>query len=225
MKQLALIGALAAALSTAHAAQPAIAFTATPGSFLDGNTRMIGWQFTVPQAVNVTALGWFDLGQDGLARAHEVGIWDSATQSLVASVVVQQGSVATLEGFFRWADLAAPVALLPGVSYRIAGLDIGAGGDAHVWDAAIGGYSAHVSGLVVDSAVQLGGAGSAIGGLASGFSYPAGQIGDARAGLFGPNLAVAVVPEPSVAALLLAGSALLAWRRQGRARSRAASVR
>lgn len=214
MKTFALIGLLAAALSTAHAAQPAVAFTSTPGSFLDGNTRMLGWQFSVPQAVNVTALGWFDWGQDGLNRAHEVGIWDSATQGLVASAVVAQGSAATLDGFFRWVDLAAPVTLQPGVSYRIAGLDIGAGGDPHVWDNAIGGFSAQVSGLTVSSALQLGAAGTAIGGVTSDFSYPGGQIGDARAALFGPNMVLSAVPEPATGLLLLLGGmALLARRR------------
>jgi Domain of unknown function (DUF4082) len=213
MKRLALIGLLAAALSTAQAAQPAINFTVTPGSFLDGNTRMLGWQFSVPQAVNVTALGWFDWGQDGLNRAHEVGIWDSATQGLLASVVVAQGNIATLDGLFRWADLAAPVTLQPGVSYRIAGLDIGAGGDPHVWDNPIGGFSAHVSGLTVSSAMELGAAGTAIGGVTSAFSYPLGQIGDARAALFGPNMVLSAVPEPATALLLMGGMALLARRR------------
>jgi Domain of unknown function (DUF4082)/PEP-CTERM motif len=213
MKRLALIGLLAAALSTAQAAQPAIDFTATPGSFLDGNTRMLGWQFSVPQAVQVTALGWFDWGQDGLNRSHEVGIWDSATQGLLASVVVAQGNTATLDGFFRWADLAAPLLLQPGVSYRIAGLDIGAGGDPHVWDNPIGGFSGHVNGLTVSSAVQMGAAGTAIGGVASSFSYPSGQIGDARAALFGPNMVLSAVPEPATALLLMGGLALLARRR------------
>lgn len=215
MKQLVVIGALAALFCSAQAAQPAVSFTATTGSFLDGNTRMLGWQFTVPQAVNITALGWFDWGQDGLARDHEVGIWDSAGQSLVASAVVPSGGAAVLDGYFRWVDLVAPVALQPGVSYRIAGLDIGAGGDPHVWDNPISGFSAQVSGLSVNSAVQLGAAGTAIGGLASTFGFPSGQIGDARAALFGPNLAVSAVPEPPAAWLLLGGAAMLAGRRRG----------
>jgi len=201
--------ALAASLSTAQAAQPAVEFTGTNSAFLDGNTRMIGWQFSVPAALQVTALGWFDWNLDGLARSHEIGIWESSTQTLVASLTVPAGTVAKLDGHFRWIDLATPVTLLPGTGYRIAGLDIGAGGDPHVWDNNIGLFNAQVNGLTVNAAVQLGSPGTALGGTALSFSFPGGPIGDARAALLGPNLAVTAVPEPGATLMLLCGWALL----------------
>jgi hypothetical protein len=213
------LGALASAAPGAAQAQAALSFSSHSGSFLDGNTRMIGWQFSVPAAVNVAALGWFDLGQDGLNRAHQVGVWDTATQALLASAWVPAGTAGVLLDQFRWIDLDAPLALQPGVTYRIAGLDIGNGGDAHVWDANIG-FGVAVSGFAVNPALTLGPAGTATGGLASGFTYPASTIGDARRALIGPNLsfsAVSPVPEPATWALMLSGvAALLVRRRQTR---------
>ena len=193
---------------------PAISFTGTNGSFLDGNSRMIGWQFSVTDAVQVTVLGWFDRDGDGLNRAHEVGIWEVASQSLVARATVLQGTASTLDASFRWAGLDAPVGLQAGTSYRIAGLDVGAGGDAHVWDAFLGGFSAHVNGFAALAQVQLS-AGTALGGLAGSFGFPTGLIGDSRAALIGPNFAVSAVPEPAAWLLLLGGAGLLAgWARR-----------
>jgi hypothetical protein len=55
--------------------------------------------------------------------------------------------------------------LQPGVNYRIAGLDIGSGGDGHVWDANIG-HGVTVGGFAVNPSITLGVAGTALGGLA-----------------------------------------------------------
>jgi Domain of unknown function (DUF4082)/PEP-CTERM motif len=198
---------------------PALSFTGTNGSFLDGNSRMIGWQFSLTDAVQITALGWFDLAGDGLNRAHEVGIWEVGSQALVAQATVLQGTAAPLDANFRWASLATPVSLQAGTSYRIAGLDVGAGGDAHVWDAFLGGYNAQVNGFAVLPQVQLS-TGTALGGLAGSFGFPTGLIGDSRSALMGPNFAVSAVPEPATALLLLGGAGLLA----GLARRRPCAV-
>jgi hypothetical protein len=200
----------AAALPAAVHAQAALGFSSQSGYFLDSNTRMLGWQFSVPTAASVAALGWFDLAQDGLNRSHEVGIWDATTQTLLASAVVPSGTAGVLLDQFRWIDLATALTLQPGVDYRIAGLDIGSGGDGHVWDASIG-YGVSVSGFAVDPAITLGAAGTALGGLASQFGFPTGVIGDARRVEMGPNfsLSLVAVPEPASALLMLAGACLL----------------
>jgi len=207
-----------AAPAAVLAGTPAISFSSINGSFLDGNSRMIGWQFSTTAALQVTALGWFDLGADGLNRAHEVGIWEVASQALVAQTTVQRGTAQLLEAGFRWAGLTAPVTLQPGTSYRIAGLDVGASGDAHVWDAVLGGYSAHVNGFATLPQLQLG-AGTALGGLASSFSFPTGVINDTRAALMGPNFAVSAVPEPGAWLLMLGGVAAIAPMARRRAAS------
>jgi hypothetical protein len=209
------------AFACAHAplahAQFALSFTSVgTNSFLDGNSRMIGWQFTVTEPIAVSQLGWFDWNTDGLARSHEIGIWDTADQSLITSVVIPSGTGAALAGSFRYATLGAPALLLTGRTYRIAGFDIGASGDPHVWDAALGGYPNYeVSGFAADSRITLT-AGNALGALASGFGYPTGPIGDTRSVLMGPNFVISSVPEPSTVVLLLigAGGIATAYRRR-----------
>jgi len=125
--------------------------------------------------------------------------------------MVLAGSAGVLLGLFRWVDLGTPLSLQTGVNYSIAGLDIGSGGDGHVWDANIG-FGVSVSGFGVNPALTLGAPGSAIGPLAAGFSYPSGTIGDARRAQMGPNLgfsALHPVPEPATWAMVPGGMALL----------------
>jgi hypothetical protein len=69
----------------------------------------IGWGFTPSVDIKVTALGCFDAGRDGLARAHRVGIFDAKTERLLASVTVRSKS--RLKGFFRWESLKTPLVL------------------------------------------------------------------------------------------------------------------
>lgn len=201
------VGSLAP--STVHAG-PAVSFTSVNGSFLDGLTRMLGWQFTVTEPLSVSALGWFDLRQDGLARSHEVGLWNRDTQALLGSVVVASGTVGTLDGFFRYTSLGSAVALSSGTTYVIAGLDVGANGDGHVWTPAIGGFNNEVNGFASDARVSVGPAGTAIGQEVGGFQFPTASIGDTRTAAFGPNFliaepVVAAIPLPPSVALLVVG--------------------
>lgn len=195
--------------STVHAG-PAVSFTSVNGNFLDGRTRMIGWQFTVTEPLSVSALGWFDLGQDGLARSHQVGLWNKNSQALLGSVVVASGTVGTLNGFFRYTSLGSPVALSSGTTYVIAGLDVGANGDGHVWTPALGGFNNQVNGFSSDARVTVGPAGTAIGQEVGGFQFPTASIGDTRTAAFGPNFliaepVVAAIPLPPSVALLVVG--------------------
>lgn len=83
----------------------------------DGN---MGYSFDVnPATYEVNYLGFFDSGQDGLAYAHEVGLWNLDTGSLISSVAFAQGTSAFLKNGYRWVELAAPVTLTTGINYVI----------------------------------------------------------------------------------------------------------
>lgn len=202
--------ALLVCLPALAPAQVALSFTSVnANSFLDGTGRMIGWEFTVDTTLEVTELGWFDWQNNGLAASHQIGIWNTAGQTLLGSVTVPSGTDASLDGGFRYQALGSSIFLVAGQTYRIAGFDPGAGGDAHVWDVAHSGFPSYeVSGFTVDANINLTG-GDALGGAAGGFGYPLGPIGDERAVLMGPNFVFAVVPEPATSALLAAGLAVL----------------
>jgi hypothetical protein len=215
-----LLLSLVAQLSPIAWAQAAVGYTSLNNSFLDSTTRMIGWRFSVTESVNVTALGWFDLGGNGLNRAHEIGIWNTADQSLVVTGTVPLGTAATLTNGFRYITLGTSGTLLTGQNYVIAGLDIGSLGDAHVWDANIGFGNPDVNGFSADPRITLQ-VGNAVGQAGvGGFQYPSAVIGDARKLLMGPNFVISAIPEPSTYAALagVAALGLAIWRRRSRTR-------
>ncbi|MGQ0613194.1 MAG: hypothetical protein ACT4PV_05595 [Planctomycetaceae bacterium] len=73
----------------------------------------LGLDFDVLQGdIEVTSLGVFDWQEDGLASDHTVRIYDR-TGVMVASVDLPAGG-GTLQGGFRYVDLAAPVLLEAG---------------------------------------------------------------------------------------------------------------
>lgn len=207
------------ALSRAQA-QAALSFSGfNSNSYFDPvNSRMLGWQFSVTQQLDVLSVGWLDWGDDGLVASHQVGIWDVAnTATPLASAIVTSGNGATLLDHFRYVTLGAPVTLQPGNTYRVAGFDPG-NADAHVWDIVLGGYpNIEVYSFDRDPRITLI-SGGGIGPFASGFEYPATLVGDGRAVLMGPNLLLATVPEPATNALLMALGAMsaAAWFKKRR---------
>ena len=85
----------------------------------DGVVYICGFEFEVTDELLVSALGFFDMGQDGWASGPaSVGIWDldSQVQLLSASI----NSTDTLIGRFRYQDIQ-PLLLSPGVAYVIGG--------------------------------------------------------------------------------------------------------
>lgn len=112
-------------LSTPAFAVPIAAVdVANTGNSDNGQTQTQGWEFRVTAPISVTALGIFDSDSDGLVDPHTVGLWtDSA--SLLASLIVPEGTGTTQIGSFRYVDLAAPILLTPGQNYVIGALYLG----------------------------------------------------------------------------------------------------
>ncbi len=104
----------------ARYSNPAIAFSSANDDDTDTDDT-IGWEFTVgDEDVVVTALSFYDEGLDGLAASHPVGIYEAATEALVVSTTVPAGSVAPLDGQFRYVGVPETT-LSAQTTYRIAG--------------------------------------------------------------------------------------------------------
>jgi hypothetical protein len=65
----------------------------------------LGWSFTTNNPIQITALGFFDLGGDGLATSHRIGLWDT-DGNLLVSATVQTGNGNTLVGQYRYVSIA-----------------------------------------------------------------------------------------------------------------------
>lgn len=85
----------------------------------DGIEYICGFEFEVTDEILISALGFFDVGQDGwLTGPASVGIWDIDSQVQLASASIDPAD--TLTGRFRYQNI--PTLLLsPGVAYVIGG--------------------------------------------------------------------------------------------------------
>src|SRR5262245_3667040 len=72
---------------------------------------MQGYDFVPTANHSLTALGFWDHSSDGLPRAFQVGLWATATQTLLASAVIDNAdpidpSVTIADGQYRYETLA-----------------------------------------------------------------------------------------------------------------------
>ena len=107
------------AASCVYCALPAQAqFTAYNVPNGAGSTQFIpnplGMDFDVNSPILITALGVFDSGQDGLAFATPVYIYDRNTQLSVVSLTIPAGTGTTLIGGSRFVNLVTPFTLNAG---------------------------------------------------------------------------------------------------------------
>lgn len=77
----------------------------------------LGWSFTVNSPIEVTSLGFFDSGLDGLSEPHLVGIW-GANEELLAWAQIDTGEDNPLIGHYRYATVE-PLTLDVGQTYII----------------------------------------------------------------------------------------------------------
>jgi hypothetical protein len=161
----------------------------------------IGYSFTVGgSSLTASALGLFDQDLNGFSEAHNVCIWTSSG-TCISSATVPAGSLAPLQGEFRYTQLPAPVTLVSGQTYVIA-----ANYPSQV-DWFIANESAQAYGILSPYAT-LGQAATRVGPgvplLGGGYLFA------------GPNIEFTLVPEPSSVALTVGGIlALLALRNIG----------
>jgi len=96
--------------------------TSTTQVFGTGN-YVAGTEFTLSAPTTIRSLGYLDAEGDGLAGNHRVGLWDVATQTLMASVTVTPGSarVGSAQPTARWYVEGIPDLVLPAGTYRVAG--------------------------------------------------------------------------------------------------------
>ena len=78
----------------------------------------LGWEFLVNSNITVTSLGFLDVDSDGLLASHEIGLWDSGG-NLLGYVTVTPASTPNVDNFL-YENLATPIDLTSGNSYRIA---------------------------------------------------------------------------------------------------------
>lgn len=180
----------------------------SPGVSNDNNAKTYGYSFTTTlDHLVVTHLGMFDSQSAnptlGFYQEHRVGLWTSAG-ALLADVRFPAGNSGTLEGMFRYADLASPLTLEPGITY------------------VIGAYYPPVASLPIDRLVTNVHMPAAAEGFVLGTTrFRFGQnmpFPDAvtiNMPYVGPTLRFEVIPEPSALLLLaIAAAASLALSRQ-----------
>jgi len=201
---LCLAGVLLFAL-TANAATEQYAATPNGGEWEYNPYGNAGSEFTVTTNLTVTQLGFYDWGQDGLADAHEVGLWDAAG-NLLASTVIQSGTGSSLAADgYRW-NVVSAVPLIAGDDY-IVGAYFPSASD-HFSDAApINADFTMIKDLYLDGA---------------GFAEPTtSDFNSNTQGWFGPNVgteSVPPVPEPITmfsAFMAISGLGMYVRRRVG----------
>jgi len=198
----------------------------TPIAADSGST--LGWSFTVDTPVEVTSLGFFDSGLDGLSQPHLVGIWDES-QQLLAWAQIDAGEAATISGFYRYASIE-PLVLTSGQTYIIgATVPLGtpqAGGPPGTlvadtypfYNLAAGSLSMDL--LINLSSCSLGFWGAAGPGGSAGpgvLAFPDAVVEDGY--FFTGNFTFRPVPEPSVAVVLCCGLSYMLRRRRVRSRN------
>jgi hypothetical protein len=208
---------LAAFVGRPVAAAPVVDFTGGQESAIFSDVTL-GWRFTVTSPITIGGLGLFDVGKDGLANSHQIGLWTSGGISLTSTTITTANSTpfASTSTAGNWRSTPIiPLALLPGdyvvgAFYRLNDAD-------HVFqlDRAFPGTVSTIPGITYVEARSVTG---------SSFAFPSTSNSGAgvTGGFFGPNLftvAAPPVPEPKTYAMLMAGLGLLGFIARRRRKS------
>lgn len=192
------------------AAAPVIGFSG--GTGINTGTLIAGYEFSVSSPLEVTAMGWIDLGNNGLASTgHQVALWTTGG-TLLANVSIPQGTAATLDNGFRMVALGSSVLLSAG-NYVIAGINAPlVGGDF----AQVGTAASPMSVLSNNAAISYVAPRAGFGAFP--FLPPGNNNAGVLTGYIGANFSVQPVsspaPEPTALALAAAGLAAVLLRRR-----------
>jgi len=181
-----------------------IAITTSPDNVATNTgTWTLGWSFSVNSSINVTALGAFDAGSDGLNVAHDVGIWD-VSGNLLASATVPSGTAGVLDSGYRFVSIS-PLSLSAGSTYYVGAVYFVNDNDGWLYDP-----------ITLATAPQ-------ITYLSREFEYSGGSLvfpdiaSAGTTGYFGGNFEFdtsSTVPEPSTIALLAVGLGIVLFTRK-----------
>lgn len=130
-----IVGLIALTSVQANAAV-AITVNTVPTAFRLGAVadQTIAWDLTVgADDILVSSLGYFDYDGDGLESPSNVAIFQDlgASGQVNLGEVTITGSAGAMVGNFRYVDLAVPVLLSAGTTYRIAGNTGNDGGNSN----------------------------------------------------------------------------------------------
>jgi hypothetical protein len=208
-----ILGLGGAATRSAAASTPVMSFSAAiPG---DPDTHYsLGWKFTTNSPINVTDLGYYDAGANGLITTHSVGIFDN-TGVLLTSASVDAGTTDPLVGMFRYKSIT-PYLLAAGQTYIVAGTS-GFSPNPGGADP----FSFGVIGLTTDPSITIPFPGDRYHLQADDtLTFPTASAGYNV--MLGPNFQIGApetspVPEPGSLALLACGGMSLLMRRRRRA--------
>ena len=188
------IAILCGAATAASAGTIALDVTSDTQVFAPGSFTNIGWQFSVNSAITVDGLGVFDVGGNGLAENHQVGLWDNSGTLLAQTTVTNASTgVASVSSAGDWLFQAiVPLVLAPGT--YVTGAFFATSADSVMANATISTVPqiSFLASMASSQAV---------------FAEP-GAYGLVEPGVFAANISVQAVPDPA-SSLLLLGSSLL----------------
>lgn len=174
---------------TAHA-QLTLVKSWTGGNPVSGGPGVLAIDFTegaLPQPV--FGMGVFDVSGTGLTESHQVGLWDFATQQLLASTTVVPATATDIANF--WYAPIAPLTLQAGHHYMLGAF-----------------YADNSLDLAIANATATVLAGATLGdawlSTVSTFTFPDLNVSGADQGFFGANISFAPVPEPALWSLFTA---------------------
>ena len=185
----------AAVPMAAHAA-PAFRLNNVRSDQVGTSEETRGFIFSTDVSIDVTALGWFDEGSNGLANRHRVGIWSTGGTELINGAV-SKGATDPITGGFRYTTALTGSTDLAAGTYYIGGLSTDSDKTVRDLNANQATFASDITfgGSVSNNDIGV-------------FSFPGSTTPEFNIGYFGANFEftrVASVPEPATMALLTAG--------------------